>query len=68
MIWVFTFGYGQQHEGKYVVVHGEFLEARKKMIEKYGKEWAFQYSEGEWNEWERNRPWYIPAETLLDEF
>lgn len=65
--WIFTFGYGQQHEGKYVRVTGTRSEAREKMFNKYGPEWAFQYSEEEWAEWERRRPEYL-AETLLEEF
>ena len=68
MAYIFTFGCGQQHEGRYVKVYGSYVEAREKMIEKYGKEWAFQYSEEEWNDWEARRPSYIPAETMLEEF
>lgn len=47
--WIFTFGGGQQHEGKFVKIYGTFDEARKLMIEKFGTEWAFQYSEDDWN-------------------
>lgn len=49
--WIFTFGYGQEHAGHYVRIYGTFSKARHKMIEKYGKEWAMQYSEQEWNKW-----------------
>ena len=46
--YIFTFGYGQDHAGKYVKVKGSYNEARKKMVEKYGRRWAFQYSEVDW--------------------
>lgn len=49
--WIFTFGVGQEHEGFYVKIYGTHDEARKKMIEKYGTKWAFQYSEGQWLHW-----------------
>ena len=64
--WVFTFGCGQKHEGKYVRIKGTYEEAREKMVEKYGLAWAFQYSEEEWSEWEQRRPEYL-TETLLEE-
>lgn len=64
--WIFTFGCGQQHENHYVKIKGTYEEARDKMFELYGKEWALQYSEEEWNEWEKRRPIYIPAETELE--
>lgn len=48
MRWVFTFGCGQPNAGHYVVIEGEFLEARRKMMERYGREWSMQYSEKEW--------------------
>lgn len=63
--WTFTFGYGQEHEGKYVKIYGTYDSARKKMFKQYGQEWAFQYSEAEWQEWEQRRPMYI-VETLLN--
>ena len=48
--WFFTFGYGQEHEGHYVIVHGiNFSDARKIMISKYGTRWCGQYSEEQWN-------------------
>ena len=67
MRWIFTFGYGQQHQGKYVKISGTFGEAREKMFKKYGPEWAFQYSEEEWEKWERIWPDYM-REKLLEEF
>ena len=54
--WVFTFGSGQQYEGKCVRVFADdFMEARQKMIDRYGIEWGFQYSSDEWEEM-RNDP------------
>lgn len=47
--WIFTFGCGQQYEGYYVKFFGTFGEAREKMCSRFGKSWAFQYSEKEWN-------------------
>lgn len=64
--WTFTFGCGQQHEGMYVRIYGTLNSARRKMFERYGSEWAFQYSEREWRNWEDRRPKYI-RETLLEE-
>lgn len=46
--WIFTFGSGQEHAGKYVKIRGTHNQARKKMFEKYGKDWGFQYSEKRW--------------------
>lgn len=48
MRWVFTFGCGQPNAGHYVVIEGEFFEARRKMMERYGRQWSMQYSEREW--------------------
>ena len=62
----FTFGYGQPHEGKYVKVYGDYATARKKMVDKYGLNWAFQYSDKEWSDWLERKPWYIPTETELE--
>ena len=65
--WVFTFGSGQEHAGKYVVFSGTFGEAREKMFKKFGSEWAFQYSEQEWQEWvERCKKMGYPAETQME--
>ncbi len=63
--WTFTFGDGQQHEGMYVKIYGTFESARRKMFEKYGSKWAFQYNEKEWRDWEKDRPSYI-VELLLE--
>lgn len=64
--WIFTFGVGQKYEGRYVKIFGTFSEARNKMVDKYGLTWAFQYSEEEWNDWLARKPFYIPAEKLLE--
>lgn len=32
----------------YYVEEGTYEEARQKMVDKYGTDWAFQYSEEEW--------------------
>lgn len=62
--WIFTFGNGQKHAGKYVKIRGTFNQARKKMINKYGKEWCFQYSEKEWKDMEEDpkRCWLMETE------
>lgn len=46
--WIFTFGYGQPNAGKYVKIYGDFVSARQKMVNKYGTQWAFQYSATDW--------------------
>lgn len=48
--WIFTFGCGQPHGGKYVKIRGTYSQARRKMFKKYGNKWCFQYSEKEWND------------------
>ena len=64
--WIFTFGDGQKHEGRFVKVKGGFLEARSKMIAKYGRNWAFQYSETVWNDIKKDRERGWPMETWLE--
>jgi NAD-dependent SIR2 family protein deacetylase len=41
--WVFTFGIGQEHAGKYTVIFGTFNGAREEMIRRHDLVWAFQY-------------------------
>ena len=53
--YIFTFGQDQENEGKCVRIEGDEYSTRKKMFEKYGNKWAFQYSEEEW-EAIRNNP------------
>lgn len=46
---VFTFGWGQQHQGRcQVILAKDWFEARNLMFSAYGKEWSFQYGENEW--------------------
>jgi len=41
---IFTFGYGQIHRGKYVVIEGPTREdCRDAMIKRFGMDWAFRY-------------------------
>ena len=65
--WIFTFGSGMKHEGKYVKIRGTYGSAREKMVERYGTNWAFQYSEKEWNRMENDPQRYWPLETELKE-
>ena len=51
--WYFSFGIGQVMHNYVVVIGGEFCEAREKMIEVFGNKWCAQYSEQEWEEYER---------------
>lgn len=64
--WIFTFGCGQKHAGYYVKVFGTCSEARTKMCSKYGNEWAFQYSEEQWEDWKKRKPSHIPLEKELE--
>lgn len=64
--WTFTFGCGQEYDGMYVKIYGTFDSTRNTMFERYGSEWAFQYNEKEWKDWEDRRPDYI-VESLLEE-
>ena len=46
MKWYFTFMQSQEElRNKFVCIEGTFEEARMKMFERYGSQWAFQYSE-----------------------
>ena len=40
--YIFTFGQGQENEGKYVRIEGDEYSTRKKMFEKYGNKWKFK--------------------------
>lgn len=65
--WVFTFGLGQKHAGHFVRICGSFDEARAEMFARYGREWAFQYSEQEWNDWcERAKRYGMRIERELE--
>lgn len=60
--WIFTFGCGQEHAGRYVKIYGTYGEARQKMVEKYGSKWAFQYSLQEWEQWAVKHPMWVETE------
>lgn len=46
MTYIFTFGIGHQYEENAVKITApDFYSARNKMIEHFGLEWAFQYTE-----------------------
>jgi hypothetical protein len=48
--WYFTFGYGQEHGGHYIVIEaGNSSSAREKMNKRFNNKWAFQYTEEQWN-------------------
>ena len=64
--YIFTFGVGQKHGGYYVKIKGTYEGARQKMFDRYGKEWAFQYSEEQWQDWLNRKPEYVEAEELLE--
>lgn len=64
--YIFTFGIGTPNKNKYVKIYGNYESARQKMVDSFGLNWAFQYSEGEWKDWEKRRPSWI-KETLLCE-
>lgn len=65
--WIFTFGCGQLHAGKAVKIAGEnFFDARQKMINKYGKEWAFQYSEDNWKRREKDAQRHYKMEEIME--
>jgi len=47
--WYFTFGYAHAHPQGYFVVENATSEAaRDRMIEVFGREWAFQYDAHDW--------------------
>lgn len=62
--YVFTFGSGQRYAGRYVKFFGTYNEARQQMIDLFGFEWAFQYSQYEWDDWVKRVPPYM-VETEL---
>ena len=41
--WIFTFGFGQEHQNQYIKIFGTFDSARQKMFKRYESKWAFQY-------------------------
>lgn len=67
--YVFTFGDGQPNQGCCVRIKGSYAEARQKMIDMYGLNWAFQYSAEQWDEWKKdpNRVWFMEREIPFNE-
>ena len=65
--WIFTFGYGQKYEGYYVKIWGTYDSAREIMFDRFGSEWAFQYTTNEWTDWENRRPSWMKPEILMEE-
>lgn len=60
----FSFGYGHKHYGYYQPIKAENKsKAHKKMVEVYGTEWAFIYTEREWLDANPNSM-YKPLELL----
>lgn len=48
--WYFTFGFGQEHAGRYVKLTGlTGDEARLRMFELFERRWGFQYDEADWH-------------------
>jgi hypothetical protein len=45
--WVFTFGEGQAHRGRYVVIAGTFDDARAEAYRRFGRLWSRQYASRE---------------------
>ncbi|KXK63396.1 hypothetical protein AWW66_03520 [Micromonospora rosaria] len=41
--WLFTFGAGQQHDGRFVRITGTYATARARMVEVFGRAWCDQY-------------------------
>lgn len=45
--WYFTFGFGQQHENCYIVIHGTRESATQEMYRRFGQKWSMQYDSAE---------------------
>lgn len=43
--WWFTFGAGQEFDGRYVIIDGPAAQAREQMIAHFGRRWSHQYSD-----------------------
>ena len=66
---IFTFGDGHPHRGKCVRIQGDYETARKKMVDKFGYHWAFQYTAEEWDKMKTDK-WYgefLEKEVPFDE-
>lgn len=66
--WIFTFGCGQEYSGHCVRISGSYGEARNKMVEKFGPDWAFQYSVDEWEKLSSNKnlPYKLETEIKIE--
>lgn len=53
--WLFTFGSGQQHDGRFVRITGTHASARARMVEVFGTAWCDQY------DWRRFDELGLPA-------
>lgn len=47
--WIFTFGFNQPLAGKCVRIKGDYCEARNRLWEIVGRDFAFQYPASEWD-------------------
>lgn len=54
--WLFTFGSGQQHDGRFVRIFGSFEDARERMCRVFGTAWCDQY------DWRRFDQLGMPAQ------
>nr|DAY10052.1 MAG TPA: hypothetical protein [Caudoviricetes sp.] len=52
-----------EHHNCFHVEEAEtYEEARDKMVERFGTDWGFQYSE---NEWKVSKQWYEDVDTMI---
>ena len=45
--WYFTFGFGQEHQNRFIKFFGTRSEAREQMVERFGRKWSMQYCEND---------------------
>lgn len=64
--WIFTFRFGQLLAGRCIRIAGTYDEARAKMCEQFGSNWAFQYSAKEWDEKKKDPNRMYPMEKEID--
>ena len=67
--YVFTFCHGRKNGGHYVKFFGTYGGARQQMIDKYGTDWAFQYTLDDWERWRSDpeRGWMMETELEVTE-
>jgi len=41
--WIFTFGFSHKYPNSYIIIYGTEKSSRDKMMQMFGREWAFQY-------------------------